>query len=71
MPELVKRAKDDARFVVLGLQRSPTRDDVVAEPLSVEGAVQLEEDEWQYLLGSETDIRTAKGSWPALARLGA
>ena len=26
---------------------------------------------WRYLLASETDIKTAKGSWPALRKLGA
>ena len=25
---------------------------------------------WGYLLVSETDLKTAKGSWPALRRLG-
>src|SRR5207248_7419102 len=25
---------------------------------------------WQYVLLSESDVRTAKGSWPALKRLG-
>jgi len=25
---------------------------------------------WRYLLASESDVRTAKGSWPALRQLG-
>jgi type III restriction enzyme len=28
------------------------------------------EAEWRYLLLSETDIRDAKGSWPALKKMG-
>jgi type III restriction enzyme len=29
------------------------------------------DNQWRYLLLSETDVRAAKGSWPALKKMGA
>jgi type III restriction enzyme len=77
-PDLVVTEKDSTRWVVeVKMDKEVASEDVQGKREAAQrwanhvSADDQVEGKWRYLLVSESDIKTAKGSWGALKRLGA
>lgn len=75
--DFVAVSRDGLRWIIEAkADNQVTSDEVVAKREAAKRYVNkvnasgITSDTWKYLLVTETDIRTARGSWPALQRLG-